>query len=407
MIYLDNAATSHPKPESVYRKIDLVLRNYSANPGRSGHRMAIEANRVIFEGRESVARLFNIRHPERIIFTCNATAALNLALKGILQPGDHCVTSDMEHNSIVRPLKFLSQQGVNVHAVRASREGSIDPDEISSAITCETRLIAVTHASNVIGTITPIAEIIKAAHSKEVPVLIDAAQTAGSVPIDVEALGVDLLACPGHKGLFGPQGTGFLYVSPNINLNPTVFGGTGSRSDLDRMPDFLPDRYEAGTLNTPGIAGLGAGAEFIYAEGIETVRAHEKHILARLIDGLSGIPNVKIYGTKDIERRAAVVSFTIEGADPAVVGDSLDTDFGIAVRVGIHCAPDAHKVIGSYPKGTVRMSPGYFTTSEDIDRAIETIGAIAGDQKNYHTQPLSAPTMPSPAGGGGNGKWPL
>ena len=398
MIYIDNAATSHPKPESVYKRMDFVLRNASANPGRSGHRMAIEANRVIFESRESVARLFNIRHPERIIFTCNATAALNLALKGLLQPGDHCVTSDMEHNSMVRPLKFLSQQGVNVHRVQASREGSLDPDEISSAITCETRLIAVTHASNVIGTITPIADIIKTAHNKEVPVLIDAAQTAGSVPIDVEALDVDMLACPGHKGLFGPQGTGFLYVSPKINLNPTVFGGTGSRSDLDRMPDFLPDRYEAGTLNTPGIAGLGAGAEFISSEGIDIVRAHEKHMLSRLTGGLSGIPGVKIYGTKDVERRAAVVSFIIEGLDPAVIGDRLDTDFGIGVRVGIHCAPDAHKVIGSYPKGTVRMSPGYFTTSEDIDRAIWAVEAIASGRENHHYIPVSSPRPAFPRG---------
>ena len=392
MIYLDNAATSHPKPESVYKRIDFVLRNASANPGRSGHRMAIEANRVIFESRESIARLFNIGHPERIIFTCNATAALNLALNGLLQPGDHAITSDIEHNSIVRPLKFLSQQGVNVHRVQASREGSLDPDEISSAITCETRLIAVTHASNVIGTITPIAEIIKAAHNKEVPVLIDAAQTAGSVPIDVEALGVDMLACPGHKGLFGPQGTGFLYVSPKISLNPTVFGGTGSRSDLDRMPDFLPDRYEAGTLNTPGIAGLGTGAEFIFSKGVEAVRTHEKHILSRLMDGLSRTAGVKIYGTNDMDRRAAVVSFTIEGIDPAVIGDRLDTDFGIGVRVGIHCAPDAHKVIGSYPKGTVRMSPGYFTTPEDIDRAIEAIGEIAADQKKLRSITVSQPS---------------
>ena len=398
MIYIDNAATSHPKPESVYKRMDFVLRNASANPGRSGHRMAIEANRVIFEARESVARLFNIRHPERIIFTCNATAALNLALKGLLQPGDHCVTSDMEHNSMVRPLKFLSQQGVNVHRVQASREGSLDPDEISSAITCETRLIAVTHASNVIGAISPLADIIKAAHDKEVPVLIDAAQTAGSVTIDVDALDVDMLACPGHKGLFGPQGTGFLYVSPKINLNPTVFGGTGSRSDLDRMPDFLPDRYEAGTLNTPGIAGLGAGAEFIASEGVEAIRAHEKRMLSRLIEGLSNIPGVKIYGTKDMERRAAVVSFTIEGMDPAVIGDRLDTDFGIGVRVGIHCAPDAHKVIGSYPKGTVRMSPGYFTTPEDIDLAIGAIDAIASGREKHHYIPVLSPQPALPRG---------
>ncbi|HLB25038.1 MAG TPA: aminotransferase class V-fold PLP-dependent enzyme, partial [Nitrospirota bacterium] len=283
-IYLDNAATSHPKPESVYRRVEHVLRDLSANPGRSGHRLAIEADRVVFEARESIARLFNIRHPDRIVFTQNATCAINLALRGLLQPGDHCVTTDMEHNSVVRPLRHLAQLGVDVVKVRATPEGCISPGDISSAIDCRTRLVSVTHASNVIGTITPIAGIIAEAHRKDVPVLVDASQTAGSVPIDVEALGLDLLACPGHKGLLGPQGTGFLYISPKIQLSPLVHGGSGSRSDLDRMPDFLPDRFEAGTLNTPGIGGLGAGAEFIVSETVDRIREHDMALCARLAE---------------------------------------------------------------------------------------------------------------------------
>jgi cysteine desulfurase/selenocysteine lyase len=378
MIYLDNAATSHPKPEEVYAAVDHVLRNLSANPGRSGHQMAIGADRVIFDARESIARLFGIGHPDRIVFTANATAALNLAIGGLLGPGDHCVTTAMEHNSVVRPLRYLAQSGVMVDKVSASPEGFLNIADISRAIRKETKLLAITHASNVIGALTPIADIIAAAHEKGVPVLVDAAQTAGSVPIDAGALGIDLLAAPGHKGLFGPQGTGFLYLAPNIHLRPIMFGGTGSRSDLERMPDFLPDRYEAGTLNTPGIAGLAAGVEFILRQGVDNIRAHEVSLCGMLIAGLSGISGVKVYGPADPSLRASVVSFNIAGMDPSGVGDRLDDEFNIAVRVGIHCAPDAHRTMGSYPGGAVRMSPGYFNTEADIDRAIEAVRVIAG-----------------------------
>ncbi|MBI5190682.1 MAG: aminotransferase class V-fold PLP-dependent enzyme [Nitrospirae bacterium] len=381
MIYLDNAATSHPKPEAVYRRVDDVLRHASANPGRAGHQMAVEADRAIFEARESVARLFNIKHPDRIIFTPNATAALNLAIKGLLKPGEHCVTTAMEHNSVTRPLKFLAQLGAEVDKVQPSPKGVTDPFSIKAAIKTNTTLVAVTHASNVIGTITPIGEIIEAAHARNVPVLLDAAQTAGSVNIDVEGLGLDLLACPGHKCLYGPQGTGFLYIAPSVRLKPILYGGTGSRSDMDTMPDFLPDRYEAGTLNTPGIAGLGAGCEFIVSEGIARIRSHEVALCKRLMEGLAGVPGMKLYGVDDPWARASVVSFNIignvEGMDPASVGDRLDSEFGIAVRVGIHCAPDAHKTMGSYPTGAVRMSPGYFNTAEDIDKAVEAVAEIA------------------------------
>ena len=379
MVYLDNAATSHPKPEEVYKKVDYVLRNLSANPGRSGHGMAIGADRVIFEARESIAKLFGISHPDRIIFTPNTTAALNLAMKGLLRPGDRCITTTMEHNSVTRPLKFLSHSGVIVEKVSVSSEGVLDPEDIRRALDGGAKLVAMTHASNVIGTVTPIAEVVKIAHEKGVPVLLDAAQTAGTVAIDVEEMGIDLLACPGHKGLFGPQGTGFLYISPEVHLRPIMFGGTGSRSDVETMPDFLPDRYEAGTLNTPGIAGLAAGAEFILGAGMEGIRAHEVGLCRRLMDGLKAVRGVTLYGVDDPERRASVVSINVDGMDPAAVGERLDSEYGIAVRVGMHCAPDAHKTIGSFPGGAVRLSPGYFNTPEDMDLAVEAIRAMAGN----------------------------
>lgn len=377
MIYLDNAATSHPKPGQVYAAVDYALRHVSANPGRSGHAMSIEADRLIYNAREDVARLFGIRHPERIIFTPNATAALNLAIKGLVRPGSHCITTTMEHNSVTRPLRFLAGIGARFDKVTVSPEGVLDPADVAAAIKENTRLVVITHASNVLGTVTPAAEVTRLAHARGVPVLLDAAQTAGAMPIDVEAMGIDLLACPGHKCLFGPQGTGFLYISPSIDLRPILFGGTGSRSDLELMPDFLPDRYEAGTLNTPGIAGLSAGARFIMEKGIENIRAHETGLIGGLIEGLAGIPGVRVYGVPDPNLRASVVSFSIEGVDPAEVGNRLDAEFGIAVRVGIHCAPDAHKTMGSFPGGAVRMSPGYFNTLEDISVAVDAVRKIA------------------------------
>jgi len=380
MIYLDNAATSHPKPAAVYERVDSVLRNWSANPGRSAHAMAVEAARIIFQARESIGKLFHIGDPDRVIFTANATGALNLAILGMLQPGDRCVTTTMEHNSVIRPLHHLSQKGVMVAKVPAARDGSIDAQAVAAAIDSRTRLVVVTHASNVAGTISPIAEIISTAHLRGVPVLVDAAQTAGSVPIDVAALGVDLLACPGHKGLYGPQGTGFLYIAPELDVEPILFGGTGSRSDLETMPDFAPDRYEAGTQNTPGIAGLGAGVEFLLKRGVEQVRAHDVSLVRRLMDGLAKIEGLTLYGPRDAERKTGVVLFTLDGIDPAEIGDRLDAEFGIAVRVGVHCAPQAHRTLGTFPLGGVRMSPGFFNTDAEIDQAVDAVSRIAANR---------------------------
>jgi selenocysteine lyase/cysteine desulfurase len=296
----------------------------------------------------------------------------------------------MEHNSVVRPLHRLSQSGVSVEKVWASKEGVLDPLKIRAAITSHTKLIAMTHASNVIGTITPLAEVVEIAHARGIPVLLDAAQTAGTLPIAVHDLGLDLLACPGHKGLYGPQGTGFLYVAPRIDLRPLLYGGTGSRSDVPEMPDFLPDRFEAGTVNTPGIAGLGAGIEFLISTGIDNVRAHEVALNQCLLEGLKAIEGAEVFGVYDAEKRASVILFNILGIDCGAIGDQLDTEFEIACRVGIHCAPDAHRTLGIFPRGGIRLSPGFFNTPDDIDCALDAIRTIAHHKPELWTPPKSS-----------------
>lgn len=376
LIYFDNAATSFPKPEEVYKRVDHILRNVGGNPGRSGHRMALDANRVILDARDSIARLFNIEDSSRVVFTSGTTEGLNIGIKGFLRPGDHVITSSMEHNAVIRPLKALEKIGIECTKVKCSAEGILEPDDIKRAIRPATRLIVVIHASNVTGTITPIGEIGAVARERGIKLLVDAAQTAGMLPIDVEKNNIDMLACPGHKGLLGLQGTGFLYISPDLRLEPIKEGGTGGNSEMDTMPDTLPERFEAGTLNTPGIGGLGEGVEFISREGIENIRGHDIALTDRLIRGLLDIDQVTVYGPKDAEKRTAVVSFNIRGKDPSDVGFVLDSSFGIMARVGLHCAPDAHRTIGTFPQGTVRLSPGYFNTIEEVDIVLNAIRKI-------------------------------
>lgn len=377
LIYFDNAATTFPKPEEVYRKVDHILRNVGANPGRSGHRMALDANRIILDARDSIARLFNIEDSSRIVFTSNTTEALNIGIKGFLHSGDHVITSSMEHNSVTRPIKALEKTGVACTKVKCSAEGLLDPDDVKRAIMPNTRLISITHASNVTGTINPVREIGEIARESGIRLLVDAAQTAGMLPIDVEKDNIDMLACPGHKGLFGLQGTGFLYMAPDVRLEPVKEGGTGGNSEMDTMPDTLPERFEAGTMNTPGIGGLGEGVEFILREGIEKIRRHEILLTERLIKGLQDIGRVVVYGPRDAVRQMSVISFNIKGKDPSDVGFVLDSSFGIMARVGLHCAPDAHRTIGTFPQGTIRISPGYFSTVEEVDIAIDAVKKVA------------------------------
>ncbi|MBM7615579.1 aminotransferase class V-fold PLP-dependent enzyme [Alkaliphilus hydrothermalis] len=376
MIYLDNAATTYPKPESVYEAILHQMKNFGANPGRSGHKMAIEAGRSIFNARELVARLFNIDNPMQIIFTSNATEALNLAIKGLLKAGDHVITTSMEHNSVLRPITTLEKIGVKNTIIQCSGAGYVEPSDVKKAINENTKLIVMTHASNVTGTLMPIEEIGKIAKEAGINFLVDAAQTAGVYEIDVKKLNIDLLALPGHKGLLGPQGTGLLYIREGLDIMHFKEGGTGSKSEELVQPEMLPDRYESGTPNTPGIAGLAKGIEFIMETGLDKIRQHEEALTQQFIDEISHIHQVKIYGPKDAKRQAAVVSINIGEEDSSEIAYILDKVFNIAVRPGLHCAPHTHKTIGTFEQGTVRFSFGYFNKKEDVEAAVAAIKEI-------------------------------
>ena len=375
-VYFDNAATSYPKPPSVYDAINYNLQHVGANPGRGENALTRSANKIIFEARETIAEFFNIPNSRNIVFTSNGTEALNLALKGFLKPGDHVITSGMEHNSVVRPLNSLKNDGVNVTIVQCDKQGKLNPDDVFKEIKENTRLIVITHASNVTGTILPVEEIGEIAKKKGIPLLVDAAQTAGTIPIDIVRNNINLLACPGHKSLLGPQGTGFLYISEELNLKPLIEGGTGSNSELSEQPDFLPDRFQSGTLNSPGIAGLKAGIEFINKKSIQTIKEHEDKLSKAFINKLKEINPVCIYGPLSMKEKTAVVSFNINGKDSAEIATALDEKYQIMVRVGLHCSPYAHKTIGTFPDGTVRASFSIFNTIEEVDYFIDSLKKI-------------------------------
>jgi len=378
MIYLDNAATSWPKPESVYRAMDEFLRKNAGNPGRGSHSMSLAAAEMVEEARILMARLINVPEKERVIFTLNCTDALNLGLKGVLKPGDHVITSCMEHNSVVRPLRKLENQGVKVTRIPPSLNTEVvSAKDIEEAVTADTKLVVIIHASNVTGVIQPIEEYGMVARKHNLVFMVDAAQTAGKYPIDVQTSNIDLLAFAGHKGLFGPPGTGGLYVGERVDLDSLREGGTGVYSEQEEQPTGLPYRYESGTLNGVGICGLGAGLKYIFGEGLERICAYEQYLTGRLFEGLSKIPGLTLYSAKDRSKQAPVISFNIEGYEPAEVGIILDQAFDIKVRTGLHCSPAAHKTVGTYPLGTVRLSPGYFNTDEEVDLALQTLQKIA------------------------------
>ena len=381
MIYLDNAATSWPKPEIVYRTMDDFLRTKGGNPGRGSNSMALAAREIVEETRRLVARLINAPETNRVIFTLNCTDALNLGLKGLLKPGDHVITDSIGHNSLVRPLKKLEAHGVKVTRLSPSPDtGVISAGDIETAITRATKLVAVTHASNVNGIIQPVEEYGSVARKHKIAFMVDAAQTAGKFPINVETSNIDLLAFSGHKGLFGPPGTGVLYLSNRVNLDSVREGGTGSFSEQEEQPDILPDKYESGTLNSVGISGLGAGLKFIFDEGLEKIAAYEKFLAAKLIAGLRNIPGVTLYLPKDLSRMVPVVSFNIKGYQPGEVGTILDQAFDTKVRAGLQCAPVAHKTLGTFPSGTVRISPGYLNVAEEIELTVKAVERIAGSR---------------------------
>lgn len=376
--YLDNAATSYPKPEPVYEAVNRAMREVGVSPGRGGYRRGLEATRILFEARESVAALFGIGDSSRVVFTHSATEALNLAVLGLVRPGDHVITTAAEHNSLVRPLHLAGQRGAEITWVEADRCGHVSPAQIAAAVRPSTRLVALAHCSNVTGAIQPIGEIAAVARRAGALFLVDAAQSAGMIPIDVPAMGIDLLAAPGHKGLLGPQGTGVLCVAEGVDLEPLFVGGTGGYSSGVEQPDAMPERFESGTHNLPGLAGLGAGIDFIRVVGVEAIRKREEELVARLMGGLGTLPGVTCHGPLPGEPRGSLVSFTVEGIDPQAIGFRLDLEFDICVRVGLHCAPAAHRTIGTYPGGAVRVSPGYFTTDEEIATFLRAMETIAG-----------------------------
>ena len=379
MIYLDNAATSFPKPERVYVEMDKCMRQYGANPGRSGHRLALEAGRALYRTRERLCMLFNIDNPMQIVFTSNATESLNLGIKGLLKYGDHVITSSMEHNSVARPLTALKEKGIDTTFIRCDFRGILDPEDIEKTIKKNTALIVVTHASNVTGTLMPIKDIGAVAKKKGIPFMVDVAQTAGVYDLDVKEMNIDMLAFPGHKGLLGPQGTGGLYISEELDVMQMKEGGTGSSSENLVQPTIAPDRYESGTPNTPGIVGLGEGVGFILDRGTAAVREHEEKLTGMLLEGFGEIDGVKIYGPKNSKLKAGVVSINILDGDSGEISYILDKSYDIATRAGLHCAPLAHRTIGTFEQGTIRFSVGVFNTREDIEAAIKAVEEIASE----------------------------
>ncbi len=376
MIYFDNAATSFPKPKSVIQAMTEFMNEIGANPGRSGHHLSVEAGRIVNNARENIAKLFNVKDPMRVVLGSNATDALNLGIRGILRKGDHVLTGSMEHNSVMRPLRELEQKGVELTVVQCSKEGFLEPQDVSKAIKKNTKLIVLNQASNVVGSLLPIREVGKIARENEILFLIDAAQTAGCVPIDIETDRIDLLAFTGHKSLLGPQGTGGLVIGDNVNpkeLTPLKSGGTGSRSEFEYQPDFLPDKYESGTMNTVGVAGLAAGVQFVLDETVEKIRKKEKKLTKRFIEDASGISNLRLYGGCDEKRQTSTISFTMKNISQSEAGLILDEEYGILCRVGLHCAPSAHKTIGMFPNGTIRFGMGYFNTQAEVDFALDAL----------------------------------
>jgi cysteine desulfurase family protein len=378
MIYLDNAATSFPKPEAVYQAMDRFARSSLANPGRAGHKMALAAERQLDDTRHLLNQFFHGEAPERFIFTMNCTDALNIAIKGSVRPGDHVITTDLEHNSISRPLNALQMEGrITFTRVPCDSGGTVDPEAIRKAITPKTRLIAMTHASNVLGTVQPIAEIGKIARAHDLIFLVDAAQTAGVIPLDVRALQIDLLGFPGHKSLFGPTGTGGLYVGPRARVQPWREGGTGGDSSSETQPKELPYYLEGGTPNVLGVAGLAAGVRYVQEEGLEKIHQHETALLERLWQRLETMAHVRILGHRDMARRVGTLSFVLEGIAASEIGAILDQSFDIAIRPGLHCAPYIHRSLQTFPDGAVRVSPGPFNTAAEIDQLAEALTEIS------------------------------
>jgi len=378
-IYLDHAATSRPKPEEVYRAVDHFLREVGCNPGRGGYELSLEAGRHLLHARHLVADFLHVPQAKRVVFGANTTQCLNLALKGLLRPGDHALITGMEHNAVLRPLTWLkTHREVTYSVIPCSPQGLLDPAGAAQLIGPRTRAIIATHASNVTGTIMPLAELGALARAHGLYLVVDAAQTAGFMPIDFTALQADVLAFPGHKHLLGPMGTGGCCLSARAagEMEPLIQGGTGSSSDLADQPDFLPDKFESGTPNMPGIAGLAAGITYLTDFGLEAAYRQETLLTAYFLEGLATLKGVVIHGPRDARLQTGTISVTVEGLDMAQLSFRLDSQFGVMTRPGLHCAPLAHRTLGTFPEGTLRFSLGYATTRDDIDYTLEALKTL-------------------------------
>ncbi|ANF98598.1 aminotransferase class V-fold PLP-dependent enzyme [Paenibacillus bovis] len=381
-IYLDHAATSWPKPPAVYEAVLHTLQNDAANPGRGSHRMAVRASRVLFNCRKVLGRLLDIRNPVDIAFTGNTTMALNMAIQGFLRPGDHVIATMTEHNSVWRPLEALKQTlQLQVDYVPVDSQGQLDLLQVDQLFQANTRLLICNHSSNLLGSILPAAELAELAHRRGARILLDIAQSAGHIPVRLQEWKIDMAAFPGHKGLLGPQGTGGLYIAPDMELEPWIYGGTGSQSEASGQPAVRPDRYEPGTPNTPGIAGLAAGVQHVLEQSVSHIASQEQQLSHQMMEGLLSIPGVQVLGPELGRERTGIVSFIMEHQDPAQIAFQLDREFGIAVRAGMHCTPLAHRSAGTIGTGAVRASIGYGSTADEVQALIEAVRWIARQNK--------------------------
>ena len=377
-IYLDNAATTFPKPPGTLQSMVETFSRVGGSPGRGSYAMAAEAERLVGETRRQLANFFDAPDPDRVVFASNATDALNLVIQGMANPGDHFVATELDHNSVLRPLHHLAEQGrITFDLARFDQHGFVDPDEVDSLIRPNTRAVIVSHASNVLGTIQPIAELGRRCSERQVPLVVDAAQTAGRIPVQMAACRVSAIAFTGHKSLFGPPGIGGLIVHPDLEIRTTRFGGTGidSRS-LDHTQDY-PYRLEAGTGNLIGILGLSIGLDYVLQRGLDAIHEKEMTLIEMLRDGLRELRSVDMYAAADLTGHIAILAANVQAMSPQDVGAILDRDFGIAVRVGLQCAPFAHRRLGTIECGAIRFSPGVFNTEEEIDRVIDAMSVIS------------------------------
>ncbi len=379
VIYLDHAATSWPKPPAVGDAMLSALEIAGANPGRGSHRMAVQASRVLFEARKSISNMFGIKNANDVAFGSNTTEALNLAIQGSLKEGDHVIATMAEHNSVRRPLEYMRRiRNVEIDYVPVNAAGDIDLMQMERMFRSNTRLVVCTHSSNLLGSILPIGEISLLCRRHRAILLVDAAQSAGVMPVNVQQLGIDMLAFPGHKGLLGPQGTGGLYIAPELDIEPLLHGGTGSQSEALEQPKVRPDRYEAGTPNTVGIAGLNAGVKHVLEMTPAVIYQHEWELTQHIMDGLSSVKGIRMLGPEIGQPRTGLVSFTVDGYDSAQLAFRLDRNYGIAVRSGFHCTPLAHESAGTTATGAVRASVGYNSTREHVESLVKAVLELTG-----------------------------